>query len=386
MIPYGRQDIDQDDVDAVVEVLRSDYLTQGTVVPAFEKAISDYCQASHAIATSNATAALHIACLALGLRKGDSVWTSAITFVASANCALFCGAEVDFVDIDPVSYNMSMDCLEAKLVGAAKTGKLPKIVIPVHMCGQSCEMERLSLLSKKYQFHVIEDASHAIGGKYKGRPVGSCQFSAITVFSFHPVKIITTGEGGIALTNDSALARRMQLFRSHGITAEPAELQPRPNDEIWNYQQHFLGFNYRLTEIQAALGLSQLTKIDRFVSKRHEIAAYYDTEFQGLPLKTPEQHPDSYSSFHLYPVRLNLDEVGITQRECYDYLRANGILVNLHYIPVYRQPYFESLGFLQGYCPESEKYFKEAISLPMFPRLTSDEQNYVVSKLREALS
>ena len=385
-IPYGRQDIDQSDIDAVLEVLRSDFLTQGPVVPEFERALANYCSAQHAVAVSSATSALHIACLALGVGRGDVVWTSPITFVASANCALYCGATVDFVDIDPRTYNLSVERLSEKLALAKKSGKLPKVVIPVHLCGQSCDMAGIYALGQQYGFKIIEDASHAIGGKYKNEPIGNCRYSDITIFSFHPVKIITTGEGGAAVTNDAVLAKHMRLLRSHGISSATEDLQPRPTDEIWNYQQIGLGFNYRMTELQAALGLSQMRRLDSFVEKRHSIVRRYDNELKGLPIETPWQHMDSYSSFHLYPIRIKQDKCGTTQRDVYTALQAAAINVNLHYIPVYRQPYYEAMGFKMGYCPESEQYHKEVLSIPMYPTLTDTEQDKVIRKLNEALA
>ena len=386
MIPYGRQDISNADIQAVVDVLRSDYLTQGPVVPVFEKSVADYCGAQHAVAVNSATSALHIACLALGVGKGDSVWTTPITFVASANCALYCGATVDFVDIDPRTYNLSVDCLAEKLALAEKTGKLPKVVIPVHLCGQPCEMTGIHALSKQYGFKIIEDASHAIGGKYKNEPVGNCRYSDITVFSFHPVKIITTGEGGMALTNDRVLANRMQCHRSHGITSDREQMQSRPADEIWNYQQIRLGYNYRITDIQAALGLSQMTRLEEFVARRHQIAQRYDAAFASLSVITPFQHPDTWSSYHLYPIRIRQGDCGKTQRQVYDTFLEARIWVNLHYIPVYRQPFYEAMGFSAGYCREAEQYHKEAISLPMFPTLTEVHQEKVIAALTEALA
>jgi UDP-4-amino-4,6-dideoxy-N-acetyl-beta-L-altrosamine transaminase len=384
-IPYGRQDISEADIQAVVDVLRSDYLTQGPVVPAFEACLAGYCDAQYAVAVNSATSALHIACLALGVGPGDRVWTTPITFVASANCALYCGATVDFVDIDARSYDMSIACLTEKLAQAKITGKLPKVVVPVHMTGQSCDMAAIYALSLQYGFKIIEDASHAIGGKYRGEPVGNCCYSDITVFSFHPVKIVTAGEGGMALTNDAQLAKHMRLLRSHGISSDAADMDARPVDEIWNYQQIALGFNYRMTDIHAALGLSQMQRLDEFVAKRHEIAQRYDQLLAGLPVVTPWQHAEGYSSFHLYVIRLKRDQISLTQREVFAALRAAGILANLHYIPVYRQPYYEKMGYLQGYCPVAEKYYQETISLPMYPLLTPVQQDRVVSVLSVAL-
>jgi UDP-4-amino-4,6-dideoxy-N-acetyl-beta-L-altrosamine transaminase len=384
MIPYGRQSINEADIQAVVDVLRSDFLTQGPAVPSFENSVVDYCGAQYALAVNSATSALHVACLALGVGKGDRVWTSPITFVASSNCALYCGASVDFVDIDPQTYNMSVTCLADKLAQAEKSGCLPKVVIPVHLCGQSCDMANIHALSQRYGFKIIEDASHAIGGRYHDEPIGNCRFSDITVFSFHPVKIITTGEGGMALTNDAALAKSMQLFRSHGITREIDQMTHEP-DGPWYYQQIDLGFNYRLTDLQAALGLSQMRRLDEFVAKRHALAQRYDQILSDLPIVIPWQHPDSYSSFHLYIVRLKLEQTG-THRQVFEALRAAGIGVNLHYIPVYLQPYYQKLGFKPGYCPEAERYYAEIISLPMFPALTVEEQDQVVKALRTAVS
>jgi UDP-4-amino-4,6-dideoxy-N-acetyl-beta-L-altrosamine transaminase len=385
MIPYGRQSINEADIQAVVDVLRSDFLTQGPAVPSFENSVVDYCGAQYALAVNSATSALHIACLALGVGKGDRVWTSPITFVASSNCALYCGASVDFVDIDPQTYNMSVTCLADKLAQAEKSGCLPKVVIPVHLCGQSCDMANIHALGQRYGFKIIEDASHAIGGRYHDEPIGNCRYSDITIFSFHPVKIITTGEGGMALTNDAALAKSMQLFRSHGITREIDQMTHEP-DGPWYYQQIDLGFNYRLTDLQAALGLSQMRRLDEFVAQRHALAQRYDQILSDLPIVIPWQHPDSYSSFHLYIVRLKLEQTGSTHRQVFEALRAAGIGVNLHYIPVYLQPYYQKLGFKPGHCPEAERYYAEIISLPMFPALTVEEQDQVVKALRTAVS
>ena len=384
MIPYGRQHISEDDIAAVLDVLHSDFLTQGPAVPAFENAVADYCGARHALATNSATSALHIACLALGAGPGDIVWTSPLTFVASANCALYCGAGIDFVDIDPETCNMSIDRLESKLEAAERKGTLPKIVIPVHFAGQSCEMEKISALSRKYGFKVIEDASHAIGGSYRGGPVGSCRHSDITIFSFHPVKIVTTGEGGMALTNDPALAEKMALLRSHGITRDPVSMTHAP-DGPWYYQQIELGFNYRMTDIQAALGKSQLKRLDEFVSRRNALAVRYDELLKALPVTAIGRHPDSHSAFHLYVVRLKLDAIRTSHLEVFEGLRKNGIGVNLHYIPVHTQPYYLKLGFDWGDFPEAERYYREAITLPLYFGLSEAQQNEVVDALKSLL-
>jgi UDP-4-amino-4,6-dideoxy-N-acetyl-beta-L-altrosamine transaminase len=384
LIPYGRQDISESDIRAVLDVLRSDYLTQGPAVPIFEKSLADYCGTRHAVAVNSATSALHIACLALGVGPNDVVWTTPITFVASANCALYCGAQIDFVDIDPRTYNMSAVRLAEKLAHAEKDGRLPKVVIPVHLCGQPCDMMAIHALAQQYGFKIIEDASHAIGGKYRGEPVGNCRYSDITVFSFHPVKIITTAEGGMAMTNDAQLAKRMQLLRSHGITRDVNEMTHAP-DGPWYYQQTDLGYNYRMTDLQAALGLSQMRRLDEYVTKRHVIAKRYDQLLADLPVIAPWQHVDGYTGLHLYVIRLKLDQIGKTHRQVFEALREAGIGVNLHYIPVYLQPYYEKLGFRGGHCPEAEYYYAEAISLPMYPGLTEEQQNRVVEALHEAI-
>ncbi|KCB21917.1 UDP-4-amino-4,6-dideoxy-N-acetyl-beta-L-altrosamine transaminase [Bordetella hinzii] len=384
MIPYGRQDITQADIDQVVAVLQSDFLTQGPQVPAFEETVADHVGARYAFAVNSATSALHVACLALGLGPGDILWTTPITFVASANCGLYCGAEVDFVDIDPRTYNMSVTALEAKLQDAKREGRLPKVVVPVHLCGQPCNMEAIHLLSRKYGFKVIEDASHAIGGKYKSEFIGNCRYSDITVFSFHPVKIITTAEGGMALTNDKTLADAMALFRSHGITRDPARMTHEA-DGGWYYQQITLGYNYRMTELQAALGISQMQRLDEYVAARHRLARRYDQLLARLPVITPWQHEDGYSGLHLYVIRLRLDQISRTQRQVFDSLRDQGIGVNLHYIPVHTQPYYQSMGFKIGQFPESERYYTEAISLPMYQTMTEAQQDAVVAAVRLAV-
>ena len=382
MIPYGRQDITPEDIAAVEAVLRSDFLTQGPAIPGFEQALAAYCGAARGVAVCNATAALHMACLALGLGPGDRLWTSPNTFVASANCGLYCGAEVDFVDTDPLTYNMSVAALEAKLVAAAAENRLPKVVIPVHFAGQSCEMREIHALGQKYGFRIIEDASHAVGATYLGEPVGNCRYSDITIFSFHPVKIITTGEGGMALTNDPALAGHMERLRSHGITREPA-LMESETEGPWYYQQIELGYNFRITDMQAALGHAQLQRLDDYVVRRHAIAARYDTALTDLPLTTPHQHPDSRSALHLYPIRLH---DASRRREVFEGLRAAGIGVNVHYIPVHTQPHYRRLGFRPGDFPEAERYYAGAISLPMFPTLTVGQQDEVIAALKGVLA
>lgn len=385
MIPYGRQDVTEADIEAVVAVLRSDFLTQGPAVPRFERRLAEYTSAGHAVAANSATSALHIACLALGVGKGDVVWTSAITFVASANCALYCGASVDFVDIDPRTYNICTRALAAKLEEAERAGRLPKVVVAVHMCGQPCDLEGIGTLARRYGFKVIEDASHAIGGRYRDKPIGGCHYSDVTVFSFHPVKVITTAEGGAALTNDASLAERMALLRTHGITRDPA-LMKRQSDGGWYYEQIDLGFNYRMTDVQAALGLSQCDRLDQYVARRQEIAAAYDEMLEAFPVVRPWRAPDAYSAFHLYVIRLRLDAISPSHAQVFASLREQGIGVNLHYIPVYRQPYYQEKGFgAAAACPEAERYYSEAISLPMFPTLTSGDQKAVVDALQRAL-
>lgn len=384
MIRYGQQDITQADIDAVIGVLKSVNLTQGPNIPQFEQSVVAHTGAKHAVAVNSATSALHIACRALDLGPGDWLWTTPNTFVASANCALYCGAEVDFVDIDPRTYNLCPQKLEKKLVAAEKTGKLPKIVVPVHLAGQPCDMTAIHNLSRIYGFKIIEDASHATGGKYKGEPIGNGRYSDITVFSFHPVKIITTAEGGMALTNNDDLATRLGLLRSHGITRDP-ELMTQPMDGPWFYQQVALGYNYRMTDMQAALGVSQMARLTQYVARRNEIARRYNELLADLPLTLPWQHPDSYSAYHLYVIRLQLKEISATHLQVFEALRAKDIMVNLHYIPVHTQPYYQKMGFKPGDYPEAERYYREAISIPMHPSLTDAEQDEVVNVLREAV-
>ncbi|WP_426104562.1 UDP-4-amino-4,6-dideoxy-N-acetyl-beta-L-altrosamine transaminase [Pseudomonas sp. TWR1-1-3] len=384
MIPYGRQDITQTDIDAVVGVLQSDFLTQGPMVPRFEQSVAQHVGATHALAVNSATSALHIACLALGLGPGDRLWTTPITFVASANCALYCGAAVDFVDIDPRTYNLCPQALALKLEQAEREGTLPKVVVPVHLCGQPCDMQAIHALSLRYGFKIIEDASHAIGGKYQGEFIGNSRYSDITVFSFHPVKIITTAEGGMALTNDEALANKMALLRSHGITRDPAQMT-READGPWYYQQIDLGFNYRMTELQAALGVTQMERLEQYVARRHQLSRRYDDLLTGLPVTAPWQHADSYSGLHLYVIRLQLDKIQKTHRQVFEALRELGIGVNLHYIPVHTQPYYERMGFKPDDFPQSQTYYQEAISIPMFQTMSDEQQDEVIQALKKSL-
>jgi UDP-4-amino-4,6-dideoxy-N-acetyl-beta-L-altrosamine transaminase len=380
MIPYGHQSIDAADIEAVVAALKSDFLTQGPVVPRFEQALASYCGVEHGVAVCNATAALHVACKALDLGPDDILWTSAITFVASANCGLYCGAKVDFVDIDPRTYNMSVEALAEKLEAAERSGRLPKVVVPVHLTGQSADMEPIAELARRYGFRVVEDASHAVGATYGNGPVGDCRYSDISVFSFHPVKIITTGEGGMAMTNDADVARRMERLRSHGTTRDPALLRTQ-SEGGWYYEQLDLGFNYRLTDIQAALGYSQLQRLDQLVERRRYLAVRYDQAFAGAPLTRPWQQANGRSSWHLYVIRVPAAD----HRRIYDGLRDRGVGVNLHYIPVPRQPYYRDLGFDPSNWPEAERYYSEAITLPLFPGLFEEEQDAVIAAVREVL-
>jgi UDP-4-amino-4,6-dideoxy-N-acetyl-beta-L-altrosamine transaminase len=382
MIPYGRQHVSEQDIESVVAVLRSDFLTQGPAVPAFEAAVTAYTGARYGVAVNSATSALHVACMALGLGPGDRLWTSPNTFVASANCARYCGADVDFVDTDPATYNMSPASLAEKLAVARRTGRLPKVVVPVHFAGQSCDMQAIRALATEYGFAIIEDASHAIGARYRGQPVGCGEFSDITVFSFHPVKIVTTGEGGMAVTNSERLAASMRLLRSHGITRDAAHFEGVPAGG-WDYQQVLLGYNYRLTDLQAILGVSQMRQIDTFVRRRHEIAARYDAKLAGLPLDLPTRAADGYSALHLYPI---VARDASRRRMMYDGLRAAGIGVNVHYIPVHLQPYYRRLGFRAGSYPNAEAYYAGAISLPIYFDLTDKLQDVVVATLIEICS
>ena len=384
MIPYGKQDITQDDLDAVLEVLNSDFLTQGPAVPKFENKISDHVGANHAVAFNSATSALHVACLALDLGPGDWLWTSPISFVASANCGLYCGAKVDFVDISPLTFNICPIAFSAKLKDAKKHNVLPKVLVLVHMGGHPSDLEEISSLAKSYNVKLIEDASHAIGAKYNNQSIGNCSYSDITIFSFHPVKIITTGEGGMALTNQEELADKMMILRTHGITRDAAKMSQ--NDGPWYYQQLALGFNYRMTDIQAALGITQCERLESYVAKRNEIAHFYHKALSGLSLKTPEIQKNSYSSYHLYIIRLDLDKISSSHHDVFVTLRDSGIGVNLHYIPIHLHPYYENLGFRKGDFPNAESFYSEAISIPMFPTISDESMKEVVSKLELALS
>ena len=384
MIPYGRHDVTEADVDAVVQVLRSDFLTQGPAVPRFEQAVAAHVGVKHGVAVNSATSALHIACMALGLGRGDRLWTVPNTFVASANCGLYCAADVDFVDIDPDTWNLSVPRLAEKLAWAQERGALPKVVVPVHFAGQPTEQEAIWALAQQYGFKVLEDASHAIGAARNGEPAGSCRWSDITVFSFHPVKIVTSGEGGMALTNDAALAESMAMLRTHGITRDPRRWQ-EPDGAAWHYEQQLLGFNYRMIDIQAALGVSQLQRLDAYVARRNALARRYDVALEGLPLQLPTVLAGNRSAFHLYVVRLKAGIAKKTHRLVFDELRRRGVGVNLHYTPVHLQPYYRGLGFLPGQYPEAERYGREAITLPLYPNLTDAMQDEVVAALQQTL-
>ncbi|WP_448552055.1 UDP-4-amino-4,6-dideoxy-N-acetyl-beta-L-altrosamine transaminase [Thalassotalea montiporae] len=383
MIPYGKQHITEQDISAVVEVLKSDFITQGPKVLEFEQAIAQYCHAQHAVATNSATSALHIACQALGLSQGDYLWTSPISFVASANCGRYCGAQVDFVDIDLDTVNICPKKLKEKLVLAKQQNKLPKVVVVVHMAGLSCDMQAIATLAKEYEFTIIEDASHAIGGQYHGKPVGNCQFSDISVFSFHPVKIITSAEGGIAVTNDKALASKMRLYSSHGVTREQATFT-NGIDAPWYYEQHCLGQNYRMTELQGALGLSQLQRVDNIIEQRQQLAKRYQTALTGLPIQWQQPVDDNYSAYHLFVIRLN-DDAKLTREQLFEALREANIGVNVHYIPIHTQPYYRELGFNQGDFPVAEHYYQGALSLPLYPELSEQDFDHITTTLHTLL-
>jgi UDP-4-amino-4,6-dideoxy-N-acetyl-beta-L-altrosamine transaminase len=384
MIPYGRQSLDQADIDAVVQVLKSDWLTQGPTLERFEAAMAERVQAGFAVAVCNATAALHIACLAADLGPGDRLWTTPNTFLASANCGRYCGADVDFVDIDPLTWNLDAEALARKLEIAEQEGRLPKVLVAVAFSGQSCDMRRIDQLATRFGFTVIEDASHAVGADYAGRPVGCGEFAAMTVFSFHPVKIITTGEGGMVMTNRPDLAERLRRLRSHGMTRDPLQMD-EPSHGPWYYQQVELGFNYRMTDIQAALGLSQLNKLDAFIARRRALADRYQRALAGLPLTLPGAQAEAGSAWHLYVVRLQTESLTLSHREVFEALRAAGIGVNLHYIPVHLQPYYRELGFKSGDFPEAERYYAQAISLPIFPAMSEAQQDYVIEQLQRLI-
>ena len=383
MIPYGRHHISEDDIKAVEEVLKSAFLTQGDKVALFEQTIAQYVGAKYAYAVNSATSALHIACLAIGLGKGDWLWTTPITYVASANCGRYCGADVDFVDIDPKTLNMSIDALEEKLRSAKLENRLPKVVVPVHLCGEPCDMKQIHRLSQEYGFKIIEDASHAIGAKYQDTFVGSCQYSDITVFSFHPVKIITTAEGGMAVTNNPKLAQQLSLYRSHCVTRDPSLMTHEPDGD-WYYQQVGLGFNYRMTELQGALGVSQMGSLEKFIARRHQIAARYDEVFEGLPILLPYRNPENFSALHLYPIQV-LPESGKTRKEVFDFFRAHDINANVHYIPVHTQPYYQQFGFKYGDFPNAEQYYSRAFSIPIFYGLTDEMQDTVIDVMHRSL-
>ncbi|RUR08120.1 UDP-4-amino-4,6-dideoxy-N-acetyl-beta-L-altrosamine transaminase [Legionella sp. km772] len=382
IIPYARQDINNEDIDAVIAVLQSDFLTQGPMIPAFEQAIASYCQSKYALATNSATSALQLVYLAMDLGEGDWLWTSPNTFVATSNAALHCGANVDFVDIDKATYNLCPQALEQKLIQAELDGNLPKIVVPVHFAGQSCDMKRIYDLAQYYGFKIVEDASHALGGKYEQQMIGNCAFSEATVFSFHPVKIITSGEGGMIVSNDPQLMERISLLRSHGTTRDE-NLMTQASPGAWYYEQLALGFNYRMTDLQAALGLSQSNRLNDFIDKRHKLAARYNEGLGPLPLTLPFQAPQCYSAFHLYVIRLHLEQLASSRAEIFAALQQEGINVNVHYIPAHLQPYYQQLGFRAGMFPVAEQYYEEAISLPMYPKLNAEQQDKVIHILEK---
>lgn len=383
MIPYGRQNISEKDIAAVVDVLKSDYLTQGPKVPEFEKKIAEYANAKFAVAVNSATSALHIACLAFNVKKGDVVWTSPISFVASSNCALYCDASIDFIDINPLTGNISLEDLQNKLAKAAHEKSLPKVIILVHLAGQSCDMQEIRALTEPYNIKLIEDASHAIGAQYNNHPVGSCLYSDICVFSFHPVKIVTSAEGGMALTNDTKLAEKLRLYRSHGIVSDPDKMT-EPSHGPWYYQQVALGFNYRMTELQAALGISQLDRLDDFINKRNELAKTYDNAFENTALRSLTPAKNKLSSYHLYIVLLPNSDAQ-KHKDMVIFLREKNIFSHVHYIPIHLQPYYQQLGFNKGDFPNAENYYVNAISLPLYPDLTSEEQQYVINTVKSAL-
>ena len=381
MIPYGKQHINEDDIAEVLEVLKSDFITQGPVVPLFEKKLASYSNSEYCYVLNSATSALHTACLAIGLGPGDILWTSPISFVASSNAALYCGASVDFVDIDKETYNMSISALKTKLEYARANKSLPKVIMPVHLSGQSCDMQQIYDLSLEYGFKIIEDASHAIGGRYKNKPIGSCEFSDMTVFSFHPVKIITTGEGGAVLTNNKKYSEKIQMIRSHGITRDTS-LMNQESHGFWYYQQIELGYNYRMTDIQAALGLSQIKRLDEFIEKRHQIADIYYRELDSENLVLPYCLKESFSSFHLYIIKLKIPG---RRKELIECMKKKGISANIHYIPIHMQPYYQALGFKKGYLPNAEKYYEDAISIPIYPTLKNDQQYEVINTINESI-
>jgi UDP-4-amino-4,6-dideoxy-N-acetyl-beta-L-altrosamine transaminase len=381
VIPYGRQVISEADIESIVQVLRSDLLTQGPQVPTFEASVAHVVGVPHAIAVNSATSALHLGCLALDLGPGDWLWTSPNSFVASANCGIFCGARVDFVDVDSKTYNLSAQALADKLAHAKLEGRLPKVVIPVHFAGQSCDMDTIGALAREYGFKVIEDASHAIGSLWKGNHVGGCKHSDITIFSFHAVKIITTAEGGLLTTRDAGIAQRLVDLRSHGITREAGRLK-RADQGSWYYEQQSLGYNYRMTELQAALGVSQMNELDRFIARRQELVARYENGFKGMPIVRPWQHPDSNSAFHLYVIQV-AEGARMDRRQLFDALRRSGIFANVHYIPIHLQPFYQRMGFRPGDFPETEAYYAHAISLPLYAGLTDSDQDYVIEKVKE---
>ncbi len=382
-IPYSCQDISEEDIDAVVAVLRSPFLTQGPMVPEFEERFSSMHRARHGIAVTNATAALHVACLALGAGPGMTVWTSPNSFVASANCARYCGAKIDFVDIDPVTRNMSVSHLTEKLEKAEKNGNLPGIVIPVDFSGFPCDMQEIRALADQYGFKILSDSSHAVGASYLGEPVG--RMADISVFSFHPVKIITTGEGGICLTDNEMLAEKMRLIRSHGITRDPSAMSGEL-DGPWCYEQVTLGFNYRLTDIQAALGTSQIAGHDRRAATRSALATRYDRRLAGLPLKLPARSGDRASAHHLYVIEVDTVRGESKRLEVFESLRSENIGVNVHYIPIHLQPDYRRLGFAAGDFPASERYYKRALSIPLFATMSEDQQDRVIEALTRALN